>query len=272
MTDQPNEDLTQQQEDWMPGLEVAPGLDADEYEIDPEDADLPVIDIDTLPETNPSEAEDVEVQDDMDDSALEGLGADGQQICRRAVPRVREKVRNGESNKIGYCLQEIRIVNETPAKYLDAIQSLIAADVKHRITDWSQVPRGTIGYFRGDPNTHPHGHVFENFGGEAWIGTTDSPLGKWGRVKGYELLERWGYEDAFWSPFVNDNRVWRPQHVHEDPPPTPQARRIARLVAWRDELERRHQARVHAHDMQRAHELEGRIRVLTRLIEAAKEK
>lgn len=265
MTD--TEDLTGRGDDWIPGLEDPPVVEPDETSIDPEDEALPIVPVEDLPDENPAETAD---QDDLDDSELEGLGADGQMIWRRAVPRVREKIRDGAQNKVGYCLQEVRIVNETPAKYLDAVSSLIAADVKHRVTDWSQVPRGTIGYFRGDPITHPHGHVFENFG-NGWTGTTDSPLGHWGRVGGADLLTRWGYEEAFWSPFVNDNRVWRPKREQQDPPPTPDERRLRTLEDWRDELVRRHSERTRHHDQQRAHTLEARIQIVTRLIRRARD-
>lgn len=263
-----DEDLTGLGEDWMPGVEPAPYLDPDDLGIDPADDALPVVDLDALPDTSPSE---LDGQDDMDDSDLEGLGADGGLIWRRAVPRAREKVRTGASNQIGYCLREIRTINETPAKYERAVDSLIAADVKHRVADWSQVPRGSIGYYRGPDVTHPNGHVFENLG-NGWVATTDSPLGHWGRVRGGDLMTRWGYEAAYWSPFVNDNRVWRPKRVLADPRPTPAEARVRRLERWRDELERRHRQRRHVGDLHRASVLEARIKIVTRLIKAARER
>lgn len=217
----------------LPGEVEAPVLDEEEYRIAVSDEAVPVVPLDDLPESNP--AEDHGDQDDMDDSALEGLGSDGEAIWRRALPRVREKVRDSASNEIGYCLKEVRTVNEAPAKYLDARGSLLAADEKHRVGDWLKVPRGAIVYMDGPE--HPHGHVCESMG-SGFVGTTDSPLGHWGRVGGADLAANWRYPRAWWSPIVNDVRVgeWTRGGQVVRPEPTEAQVKLRQLVAWRDHL------------------------------------
>lgn len=226
-------------------------LDDDELEIAPEDEDLPDVDPADIPDRNPADPDDPDwAQDDLDDSALEGMGAADTQIWQRAVPRIREKLLHHADNQVGYCLREIRIPNETAALALDAAESLAMADVKHRITDWDLVPRGTIGYFVGGGSIH--GHVYENLG-NAYAGTTDLPTGKWGKIKAKDLFERWGYERAYWSPEVNDNRVWAPRRVNQPKPePTPdrdkyprvheEMKDLARIRNWHRDPAHRHPA------------------------------
>lgn len=209
--------------------EPLPELDPDEYEISADDLALPVVDVTAVPLDNPSDPEDPDhVQDDLDDSELEGMGAGDQQIWQRAVPRVAGKLQTHAANEIGFCLREVRIPNETPALALDAAESLAMCTVRHRVGDWSQVPRGTIGYFTG--GGHLHGHVFENLG-SGWIGTTDLPTGHWGRLLGADLLALWKYEHAFWAAQINRVTVWRPKKPQPTPKPVPEPEQLRKHVA-----------------------------------------
>lgn len=222
-----------------------PQLDPSEYEIDPEDAALPEVDVSTLPARNPAEEleliDDLFIQDDF--SQIEGLGAAPGQIWERAVPRARVKCKNHAHNAIGMCLMEIRTINETGPLAFDADESLSMCDHVVRLDggNWHKAFRGGIVYFTGgDGNVH--GHIMESLG-NAFIATTDFPTGQWGRVGVQTLFERWGYARAYVGNQVNGNVV-RTLSAPE-PPPKPKYPRIQEEI--RDLMKIRAYHREHNH-------------------------
>lgn len=206
----------------------APELDPEDYELDPEAADLPELSEADLPDRNPADPDDDDFEQD-DFSPVEGLGA-GQEgpVWRRAVRRAIDKCRRKASNEVGYCLREIRLINEVDPLHASAKEALYATRVRHRITDWSKVPRGAIVYF--DAPSSKYGHITESFGGGP-IGTTDYPRGRWGRIHGATLMKAWGYTVAYWSPEVNGVTVWAPVRRKPAAPSTEGLRpRIAEAI------------------------------------------
>lgn len=223
-----------------------PQLDPSAYEIDPEDAALPEVDASTLPARNPAEelslVDELFLQDDFDNSELEGLGAGGQ-IWERAVPRARHKCKTHASNLIGFCLKEIRIINETEALAFDADESLSMCDHVIRLDggNWHKAFRGGIVYFTGGSG-NVHGHIMESLG-NAFIATTDFPTGHWGRVGVQTLFERWGYARAYVGNQVNGNVV-RTLSAPE-PPPKPKYPAIQAEIVDLARLRRRHREAGH---------------------------
>lgn len=254
-------------EDQLPGEIEAPEYDQDAYELTDEDAALPIVAPHDVPANNPGDVEGQE-QDDLDDTELEGLGADDEPIWRRALPRIRDKVRESATNEVGFCLREIRIPNETASKYLDARGSMIAADWKVRLRtreDWDRVPRGSIGYYDG-PNS-PHGHIYENMGG-GFVGTTDLPRGHWGRIHGFDLMNLWGYNRAFFADEVNDNQVgeWKRNGEIVRPEPTPKEIKLEQLRTWRGQLRDLYDEAVKRKDAKRIRTLRFRLRTINGVI------
>jgi hypothetical protein len=190
--------------------------------IDPAAIELPELYLADLSGGNPSDPDDDDFdQDDL--RPLEGLGGSRSgQVWKRAVERVVGKIRDGASNDVGYCLREIRTVNEVDSLYLSAKESLYgcAPDLRHRIGDWSKVPRGSIVYF--DSPSSRYGHITEALGG-GFVGSTDWPRARWGKVSGGTLKSAWGYTVAYWTPEVNNVRVWWPR-PDDQPEPRPEPR------------------------------------------------
>jgi hypothetical protein len=151
---------------------------------------------------------------------FEGLGGPGDSPIPpgAALKSIAHDIAVGNGWTPGYCLQYQRIKRGVGSKYYDADESLYACNHRHLITDWSKVPRGVIVHYTG--GGHEHGHITSSFG-EGFVGTTDWPLGKIGRVSGAALLSAWGYEKAYWTNEVNDVIVWRPSHPHHKPNPKP---------------------------------------------------
>lgn len=109
-----------------------------------------------------------------------------------------------------------------------AKDSLAAADVKHRITDWAKVPRGAIVYWIGGGSQY--GHVAISVG-DGYVLSTDWPTARVGRVHGGTLMNAWGYTEAFWSPIINDVVVWRrkPKAAKPEQEPKPKPRQATNL-------------------------------------------
>jgi hypothetical protein len=202
--------------------------DLDPYALDPAAVDLPELDAGDLPAVNPADPDaDEHGQDDFRD--LEGYGGSGgppSQVWRRAVQRVADNIRGGRSNDVGMCLREIREVNEVAALFLSAKESLYgcAPEFRHRRGDWDKVPRGSIVYM--DSPTSRYGHITESLGG-GYVGSTDWPRARWGKVHGATITRAWGYTVAYWTPEVNNVRVWWPNSPKDEPAPEPAPRHEA---------------------------------------------
>lgn len=217
-------------------------LTPEDFELDPEAARLPELTADDLPESNPNDPADDDdfMQDDLLAPEPEGMGArPDEPVSRRAVARVIAKIAGGHSNEVGYCLREIREVNEVASRYLSAKECLwaIDPDQRHAVQSWEKVPRGSIVYF--DSASSRYGHITESLGG-GYVGSTDWPRGRWGRVHGGTMESAWGYTAAYWSPVVNDVRVWWPKRKPKPAPkPEPEPTYagmhavVQRLVAMR---------------------------------------
>ena len=195
-----------------------PDLDPDEYTLDPAAADLPEIAEEDLPPSNPADPDaDGHTQDD-----LEGLGAPGAAGTIRpqlALEEIVHYITDGLPVDVGYCLKYQRTWRGVDSLYMSAKESLYGAPVRHLVTDWSQVPRGVIVYF--DSKASKYGHITSSFGG-GYIGSTDWPRARVGRVLGATLMTAWGYTVAYWSPYVNNVEVWTPKAVKPAPEPAPQ--------------------------------------------------
>jgi hypothetical protein len=230
-------------------------LGADEFALDPEAVDLPDLSDAPPPQPPPDQA-----QDD-----LEGLGAPGDSATppRESLKSIAHDIRTDAGYTPGYCLQYQRIKAGVAAKYEDAKTSLWACDRRHKITDWSRVPRGCVVYF--DSPSSEHGHIARSFGG-GYIGTTDWPTGKIGRVRGDVLEAAWGYAEAYWAAEINDVIVWRPARKPK-PKPEPKTPRVNRVIRILGAVLR---DRVRAHNRHDAEAVRRAVKILVRISREAK--
>lgn len=205
-------------------MTVLPAPDIDPAELDAEPWVEPT-ELDTTP-ANPY----LDAPDDADQDDLEGMGAPGDapNTPREAQAAFREWYRAGRPIDPMYCLRYTRGWYGVGPLYASAVESLLGAAVKHRITDWSKVPRWVAFYMRGGGSQY--GHVGITLGG-GMVGTTDWPRGRLGIVSGAQLHAAWGYAESYWSPIVNDVRVWRPPSDKPEPAkkPEPDPTRGARI-------------------------------------------
>ena len=182
------------------------GIDDDDLKIVPEAEGLPVLDASLCPPPP-----DLEHQDDV----VEGLGAgipDYVRPWREAIKFALAKVTSGATTPVGMCLQNVRLYFLVAALYACAKLSLAGAQALGKAYQVAfdavdRIPRGSIVYFIG-PNSQ-YGHIVISLGG-GWCISTDWPRGRFGRVRIDDLARAWGYTEIFWSPLVNDVRVWAP--------------------------------------------------------------
>jgi hypothetical protein len=131
---------------------------------------------------------------------------------RLAIREALNKVRTGATTEVGMCLKRTREYYGVDALYPAAKNSLAAAQAAgkaYRVAfeDVGKIPRGSVVYWTG-PNSQ-YGHVAIALGGGMCV-STDWPRGRFGRVNIATLARSWGYDAIFWSPLVNDVRVWAP--------------------------------------------------------------
>lgn len=195
-------------------------LDDEEYELDPEYADLP-----ELSEEDVQRPE--EHEGGQDDEALEGLGAipRAPRSWKEALRIAASYVRNNRSVTPGYCLRETRQYYGVGPYYPAAKDSAEGArrlGKLYRVTNYNKIPRGAIVYWTGGGSQY--GHVAPCVGAGRVI-STDWPRGKYGFIKAETLKNAWGYDNVYWSPLVNDVRVWSPKRKK---PKKPKRKRINR--------------------------------------------
>jgi hypothetical protein len=183
---------------------VLPAPDVDPAELEAEPGVEPT-EVDTIPANPYLDAPD----DAADQDDLEGMGAPGDapRTPREAQAAFREWHDAGRPIEPMYCLRYTRGWYGVAPLYASAVESLLGAEVKHRITDWSKVPRWVAFYMRGGGSQY--GHIGITLGG-GMVGTTDWPRGRLGIVSGAQLETSWGYAESYWSPYVNNVRVWTP--------------------------------------------------------------
>lgn len=116
-----------------------------------------------------------------------------------ALTRARAKV--GHSNRVGYCLAEIRALYDIPSRYGDASTAWANAVGKHTSTP----PPGAPVFWTG--GSHGHGHIaIMDVGG--YIISTDAPSnGRWGRVPLSWPAQRWGHRYVGWAEGFNGARI-----------------------------------------------------------------
>lgn len=126
-----------------------------------------------------------------------------------AIATAQSYAANGRRTQSGMCLRETRQYYGVPAKYPAAKDSLAAAQREgkaYRIHNWNKVPKGAIVYWFGGGSKY--GHIAISVG-KGYVISTDIPsAGRYGRIHGAQLMRAWGYTRAYWSPLVNDYRVW----------------------------------------------------------------
>lgn len=196
-------------------VEPDDGLDAfepEDFELDPAAAELPDLSNETPePPPEPEGGQDV---------VPEGLGGglsipDYVRSTKDALALVVQAINTGRTFSVGMCLQITRGWHNVGPYYAAAKDSLAGAirlKVAHRVEFTAEgvakIPRGVDVYFRG-PNSQ-YGHIAPSFGG-GFIGSSDWPRGKIGRVNALTLAHAWGYTEIWWAPMVNDVRIWKPR-------------------------------------------------------------
>lgn len=130
-----------------------------------------------------------------------------------ALSRARAKV--GHSNRVGYCLQEVRALYGIGLGAGDATGAWNGAIGKHTSTP---PPGAPVFYTHG---SHGHGHIaVMDHGG--YIISTDAPnSGRWGRVPIHWPEQRWGVRFAGWAEGFNGVHILGLPPAAPAPPPAP---------------------------------------------------
>lgn len=190
------------------------GIDDDFEGLGPEDFDIEPL-AGLLPELTAADLG--PAPDGPQDDPVEGLGSDGipksGRSWREAVQIALEKVRTGATTEVGMCLKRTREYYGVGPLYSAAKLSLAGAQRLGKayqvgFEDVDRIPRGAVVYWTG-PNSQ-YGHVAISLGGGMCV-STDVPRGRFGKINIATLARAWGYTAIFWSPLVNDVRVWAPR-------------------------------------------------------------
>lgn len=128
----------------------------------------------------------------------------------QALAWAREQHQSGSTQWHGLCQKFVRSCYDVPAFFPSAAAAWQGAELKHRETDGTKVPRGVPFFWTG--GSQGFGHVALSAGGGKCWSNDINVSGGISLVAINEITHRWRQTPQGWTADLNRVRVWAPPH------------------------------------------------------------